>query len=132
MQVQSGYWWASILSDGAQPEIIYVVNIGSEQTATRMGDDWPYNLIECDLLMPIDTSAWPQAGKLTEDELLDEHYTVDPTTITDGYWWAIIAEDFQPLIVLVERGAVYRLDSEDRFENFEFVMYIDTTGWPTR
>ncbi|TIU90557.1 MAG: hypothetical protein E5V74_00200 [Mesorhizobium sp.] len=130
MQVQSGYWWARIFSDSAEPEIIYIGNFEGEQIATRMGDDWPYNLIECDLLMPIDTSIWPQKGKLIEDELLDEHYTVDPTTIADGYWWAIIAEDFQPLIVRVERGAVYRLDCEDSFDNFEFMMPIDTTAWP--
>ncbi|WP_176478499.1 hypothetical protein [Mesorhizobium sp. WSM3876] len=72
-----------------------------------------------------------QKGKLTEHELLDENYTVDPNTVADGYWWAINAEDFEPLIVRVEAGAVYR-DCEDTFDNFEFLMPIDTSGWPKR
>ncbi|PBB83562.1 hypothetical protein [Mesorhizobium sp. WSM3876] len=58
MQVQNGYWWATSLSDDKPAEIIHVGIFGGEQIATRMGDDWPYELFECDLLMPIDTSAW--------------------------------------------------------------------------
>jgi hypothetical protein len=130
MQTQNGYWWARILSDNDQPEIIYVGSYGGGQMATRMGDDWPYDLIECDLLLPIDTNAWPQKGKLTERELLNEDYAVDPATISEGYWWAVNSEDFQPLIVRVGKDAVYRLDCEDDINNFEFLMPIDTSGWP--
>ncbi|RWE34987.1 hypothetical protein [Mesorhizobium sp.] len=129
MQTQNGYWWAISLhpDDDGEPEIIYV----SGNEASRMNDDWGYHVGEFDLLMPIDTRAWPQKGKLSELDLLDENYAVDPATIHDGYWWAIHAEDFQPLIVLVKKGAVFRLECEDTFGNFEFLMPVDTSGWPT-
>ncbi|RWI94652.1 MAG: hypothetical protein E5X33_30980 [Mesorhizobium sp.] len=130
MRTQDGYWWARILSGDDKPEIIYVGSYGGEQLATRMGDDWHYDLIECELVMPINTSAWPQKGKLTEQELLDENYAVDPTTVHDGYWWAISYEDPLPLIVRIERDSVYRIDGEDGLNDFEFLMSIDTSGWP--
>lgn len=127
MRTQDGYWWAiSIRQEDGRPEIIDVH--GKE--ASRMDDDWPYHVGEFDLLQRVDTSHWPQRGKLTEEELLDPDYTVDPATVYAGYWWAIHSEDFQPLIVRVGKDAVYRLDCEDDLNNFEFLMPIDTSGWP--
>ena len=128
MQLQDGYWWAIRLHplDDGKPEII--VRTGKE--ASRMGDDWPYHVGEFDLLQRVDTSRWPQKGKLAEEELLDPDYRVDPATVHEGYWWAIHAEDFQPLIVRVGKDVVYRLDCEDMLDNFEFLMSIDTSGWP--
>ncbi|MFK0689549.1 hypothetical protein ACFX5Q_15265 [Mesorhizobium sp. IMUNJ 23033] len=129
MQRQNGYWWAISLhqEDDGLPEIIDVHG----QEAARMGDDWPYHIGEFDMLQHVDTSGWPQKGKLTEEELLDPDYAVDPATVHEGYWWAIHSEDFQPLIVRVGKDAVvYRLDCEDDLNNFEFLMPIDTSGWP--
>ncbi|ESY20712.1 hypothetical protein [Mesorhizobium sp. LNJC394B00] len=126
---QNGYWWASSFHplDDGEPEIIYVH--GPE--ASRLGDDFPHHVGEFDLLHRVDTDRWPQKGKLTEKELLDENYAVDPATVPDGYWWAIHCEDFEPLIVRVEQDTVYRMDCEDTLNNFEFLMRIDTNGWPT-
>lgn len=132
MRTQNGYWWAiSIRQEDDRPEIIYVGSYEGGQLATRMNDDWPYDLIEFDLLMPIDTRAWPQKGKLTEQDLLDENYAVDPASVHDGYWWAIGHEDIRPLIVRIENDTVYRIDGEDGLNDFEFLMPIDTSGWPT-
>ncbi|MER9392203.1 hypothetical protein [Mesorhizobium sp. M0592] len=128
--MQSGYWWAISLhpEDNGQPEIIDVH--GKE--ASRLGDDWPYHIGEFDMLQNIDTRGWPQRGKLTEEELLDPEYAVDPATIHEGYWWAVHSEDFLPLIVQVGKsGLVYRIDGEDMLNDFEFLMPIDTSAWPT-
>ncbi|ODA96605.1 hypothetical protein BFX40_29695 [Mesorhizobium sp. SEMIA 3007] len=95
-----------------------------------MTDDWPYHVGEFELLQHIDTSAWPQKGKLTERELLDENYAVDPAAVRPGYWWVIHHEDLLPLIVLVGKDAVYRIDGEDGLNDFEFLMPIDTDRWP--
>ncbi|MBB6407755.1 hypothetical protein [Mesorhizobium sangaii] len=95
-----------------------------------MGDDWPYHVGEFELLQRVDTSRWPQRGKLTEEELLDPDYRVDPTTVHEGYWWAIHSEEFQPLVVRIGTDAVvYRLDGEDSLNDFEFLMPIDTSSW---
>ena len=129
MQTKNGYWWAVSFhpEDDGQPEIIDV----NGQGASRMGDDWPYHVGEFDLLQRVDTSRWPQKGKLTEEELLDPDYSVDPATVQEGYWWAIHSEDFQPLIVRVGKDAVVcRLEGEDRLDDFEFLMPIDTSTWP--
>jgi hypothetical protein len=130
MQKQKdGFWWAiNILQEEDQPEIIDVNSF----EASRMSDDWPYRVGEFVLLKCVDTSRWPQKGKLPEEELLDENYAVDPATVHEGYWWAIHSEDFEPLIVRVGKDAVvYRLYGvEDRLNDFEFLMPIDTSGWP--
>ncbi|WP_156936433.1 hypothetical protein [Mesorhizobium sp. LNJC394B00] len=126
MQTSDGYWWASHLHEDRKPEIIDVHGLA----ASRMTDDWPYHVAEFELLQHIDTSAWPQKGKLTERELLDENYAVDPAAVRAGYWWVIHHEDLLPLIVLVGKDAVYRIDGEDGLNDFEFLMPIDTDGWP--
>ncbi|WP_189562456.1 hypothetical protein, partial [Mesorhizobium sp. M2A.F.Ca.ET.037.01.1.1] len=123
-----GYWWAISIhpDDSGEPEIVYVH--GNE--VTRLTDDWPYHVGEFDLLQHIDTKAWPQKGKLTYEQLLDENYAVNPATVHEGYWWAINYEDMEPTIVLIGKDAVYRVDAEVRLDEFEFLMPIDTSGWP--
>ncbi|MGX8007940.1 hypothetical protein ACVDG8_002490 [Mesorhizobium sp. ORM8.1] len=128
MQTQNGYWWAISIhpDDDGQPEIIYV----SGNEASRMIDDWGYHVGEFDLLHHVDTGAWPQEGKLTERELLDEGYTVDPASVHDGYWWAVSYEDAAPMIVRIEGDTVHRIDGEDRLNDYEFLLPIDTSNWP--
>jgi hypothetical protein len=128
---EDGYWWATSLrlEDDGEPEIIDVYGQG----ATRMSDSWPYQVGEFLLLERVDTSRWPQKGKRTEEELPDENYEVDPVTIHEGYWWAISFEDLQPLVVRVGKDKAvqdFNGDIEQSLNQFEFLVSIDTSGWP--
>ncbi|TIL23664.1 MAG: hypothetical protein E5Y88_22315 [Mesorhizobium sp.] len=127
---EDGYWWAIGLhpeSDG-EPEIIDVLGL----EATRLGDSWLYHVGEFVLLQRVDTSRWPQKGKLTEEELLDENYAVDPAKVHEGYWWALDCLEESPQIILVGKNSVQAFagDIDRSLDEFEFLMPIDTSGWP--
>jgi hypothetical protein len=124
---EDGYWWATSLrlKDDGEPEIIDVYG----QEATRISDSWPYHVDEFLLLQRVDTSRWPQKGKRTEEELLDENHEVDPVKIHEGYWWAISIEDLQPLIVRVRKDKAvqgFNGDLDHSLDEFEFLVPIDT------
>ncbi|CAN7482384.1 hypothetical protein [Mesorhizobium sp. LjNodule214] len=129
MEVQSGYWWAiSIRRDDDQPEII---DVRGEQAQRIIGEGDPYDLFEFELIRHVDTGGWPSERGLDGRE-------VDPATIKDGYWWAFHILEEQPEIIRVGQDEVarsksaYRADSDGEFDlsEFEFLMSIDTSGWP--
>ncbi|RVD64207.1 hypothetical protein [Mesorhizobium sp. M7A.F.Ca.ET.027.03.2.1] len=123
MQTQNGYWWAiSIRQDDGRPEIIDVGTYSFGQMANRIGDSDPFDLFEFELLQHVDTSAWPQTGK------------VDPGAVSEGYWWAVDpAEEAHQIVLVGKDGAVqdFNGDFGSSLDAFEFLMPIDTSGWPT-
>lgn len=117
MQTQNGYWWAiSIRQEDDRPEIINVVSYSFGQMATRVGDSDPFDLIEFELLQPLDSSLWPTEG------------AVDSATVHEGYWWALDPDEEAHQIVFVGKdGAVrdFNGDFERNVDEFEFLMPLD-------
>ncbi|ESY71707.1 hypothetical protein NKJ90_23495 [Mesorhizobium sp. M0051] len=117
MRIQSGYWWAiSIRQEDDRPEIIDVGSYSFGQMANRVGDADPFDLIEFELLQWLDASLWPTEG------------AVDPSTVREGYWWALDPAENAYQIVLVGKDRAVRTfngDFDSCLDEFEFLMPLD-------
>ncbi|MER9690091.1 hypothetical protein [Mesorhizobium sp. M0139] len=84
--------------------------------ANRVGDADPFDLIEFELLQWLDASLWPTEG------------AVDPSTVREGYWWALDPAENAYQIVLVGKDRAVRTfngDFDSCLDEFEFLMPLD-------